>query len=165
MPFKDVEEKRRWYRKYQREYYGKRRETLRLRKKLETETRHLERKRVALEHYSGGSVVCANPYGLHEKPFTDVRALSLDPIEFAPDKSRIMSSEELHRLLSNPTIPRVKPLFSKARDSYRFHLWLVKNGYPEGFHVLCQNCKAIKKADAEEGLRNKQREALKNMWF
>lgn len=28
----------------------------------------------------------------------------------------------------------------RRRGSYRFYLWLIRNGYPEGFQVLCRRC-------------------------
>lgn len=74
-------------------------------------------------HYSNGTMACANPYNQHDKPYTDIRALSIDHIEGGGCK---------HRLSLN-------------LKSSGFYRWLRKNNYPSGYQVLCMNCQFIKR--------------------
>ena len=87
----------------------------------------LMHKKVKLEvfaHYSHRyPPYCANPFGQHSAPYTDMRALSIDHVQ------------------GGGTVHRWKLGFS----GYHFWTWLKKQGLPEGYQVLCMNCQFIKR--------------------
>jgi len=77
-----------------------------------------------LSHYSknGGEPVCTRC------GFSDIRALSID---------HILGGGSYHRRLYSKT----------GKQFYRF---LKKEGYPNGYQVLCMNCQFIKRHEKEE---------------
>jgi hypothetical protein len=70
---------------------------------------------------------CANPFGEHQLPYTNLDALTIDHID---DDGAERRAEEGH--------------------GYRFYCWLKKHHYPGGYQVLCWNCQWIKR---NQGLR------------
>jgi len=79
-------------------------------------------------HYSGTNPPqCANLFGEHKEPYTTIAALTIDHID---DNG----AEERERIFHN-----------KHRAGIDFYRWLRKNGYPEGYQVLCFNCQWIKR--------------------
>lgn len=82
----------------------------------------LKAKIEAIQHYSNGTGACANPYGQHDKPYTDIRALTLDLIENGHRKSGL---------------PYGMQLCAQLR----------KEGYPEGWQVFCGSCQMIKETE------------------
>jgi hypothetical protein len=81
----------------------------------------IELKEEVFRHYGCGELKCARC------GFEDVRALSMDHIDG--------SGSEHRKQLKSPN---------------KFYPWLKKNGYPDGFQVLCMNCQFIKKAENNE---------------
>jgi hypothetical protein len=78
-------------------------------------------KLTVLTHYSGTNPPqCANPYGEHKEPYTNIKALSIDHINGGGNKHR-------------KTI------------GWSLYYWLIAHNYPKGFQVLCMNCQFIKK--------------------
>jgi glucan-binding YG repeat protein len=75
----------------------------------------------ALKHYSGGTMSCARC------GFDDIRAISLDHVN---------GDGAAHR--------------RQFKDSWAVFRWIKKNGYPEGFQVLCMNCQFIKRHENNE---------------
>ncbi len=71
-------------------------------------------------HYSNGTMECANPFGKHKEPYTDIRATSIDHIKGGGRKHR------------------------KGIGS-GFYRWLIKHNYPKGYQVLCMSCQYIKR--------------------
>lgn len=63
--------------------------------------------------------------------FDDIRALSIDHVNGGGNKHR-------------------RELGKSATGSW-FYRWLVKNGFPEGFQVLCMNCQFIKRHEPATG--------------
>lgn len=57
-------------------------------------------------------MACSNPFGQHEKPYKDIRALQLDHV----DGSGVKSRNDLG-------------IFGRGN---LFYLWLIKHGYPKG---------------------------------
>ena len=89
-----------------------------LSKKRARKNRHnAATKQKIMEYYSGGSVVCARC------GFSDVRALSIDHIN---------NDGAQHR---------------RQVGSNNVYAWIVRNGFPDGFQVLCMNCQFIKEAE------------------
>ena len=82
-----------------------------------------EFKRKVIDHYSQGTMACANPFNQHEKPYTDIRALQVDHINGGGNRER--------RSLGKPY---GSTLFA----------WLIRHDYPKGYQVLCANCNWIK---------------------
>lgn len=82
-------------------------------------TRHQERRRLVLEHYSGGTPVCAC-CGERTKEF-----LTLDHID-------------------NNGAARKRQADGPARSGAHTYQWIIKNNYPPGFQVLCMNCNCAK---------------------
>jgi RNase P subunit RPR2 len=77
-------------------------------------------------YYSGTNPPqCANPYGQHKEPYTDIRALSLDLLAGGHRKSGLPRGRGLH---------------------YR----LRREKYPDGWQVLCMNCQFIKREINDE---------------
>ena len=91
---------------------------------------HMRRKRLAdkelvIRHYSHGTMACANPFGEHEKPYTNILALTIDHVNDD-------GAEERRKI-------------GKTVGSGTFYALLIKKGYPEGYQVLCWNCQWIKR--------------------
>lgn len=84
-----------------------------------------------LSHYGGTPPVCADPYHIHEKPFGLVDALSIDHVE---------GGGAAHRRS-----------LGKGKEGSQFYTWLVAQGFPAGFQVLCMNCQWLKKSRNLEG--------------
>jgi hypothetical protein len=74
-----------------------------------------------LSVYSKGIPTCTNPFGEHEKPYTNLISLSIDHINGGGRKQRTEGT------------------------GGQFYRWLRKQGYPSGFQVLCMNCQYIKR--------------------
>ncbi|MGD0145955.1 MAG: hypothetical protein ABSB53_03770 [Nitrososphaerales archaeon] len=101
-----------------------------IRRNVETNRkRNLQDRMNSLTHYSAGEIKCSNPLGMHKEPFTDVRALTLGPV----------NEEET-----------IEAKQAKKKGG-SFYAWLRKKGYPEGYQVLCFNCFWIRKNWAKEG--------------
>ena len=66
---------------------------------------------------------CANPFGIHQLPFTILEALTIDHMD---DDGAQKRKQEGH--------------------GYQFYLWLKKHNYPDGYQVLCWNCQWIKRS-------------------
>jgi len=82
-----------------------------------------------LIHYSGTNPSqCANPFGMHKEPFTDVDCLTIDHINDDGAKER--------RLVAK----------TKNWGGINIYWWLFVRGYPEGYQVLCMNCQFKKEA-------------------
>ncbi len=73
-------------------------------------------KKLVFEHYSTGTPFCCKSCG-----FNDERALSIDHID---------GRGAAHR---------------KQLNGVNLCKWLVKEGYPEGYQILCMNCQFIKR--------------------
>ena len=73
-----------------------------------------------IAHYSDKTMACA------DCGFDDIRALTIDHINGGGSQHR------------------------KRINGYHIPAWLRKNGYPEGYQVLCMNCQFIKKAEGKE---------------
>lgn len=72
---------------------------------------------------------CANPYGQHDKPYTDVRALQIDHVNGGGTKE--------------------SKNFSNGWDYYHFVLAQIKNGSKD-YQCLCANCNWIKRFERNE---------------
>lgn len=89
------------------------------------------RQRIKIEvfsHYSGSPPRCADPFGMHDEPFTDVRCLTLDHVDGSGARHR----EELQNLNKG------------------LYTWILEHNFPEGFQVLCYNCQFVKKIEMKE---------------
>jgi hypothetical protein len=80
-----------------------------------------------ISHYSKKTMKCARC------GFSDMRALSIDHINGGGRKH----TEEI------------------KKQGTIFYRWLIKNGFPEGFQVLCMNCNYIKKSENKEDTGHK----------
>jgi len=81
-----------------------------------------------LIHYSGTDPPqCANPFGEHKEPYTNILALSVDHIDGGGTQHR-----------------------ENQGHGNVFYLWLIKNNYPEGYQCLCMNCQFIKRKRNKE---------------
>ena len=72
-------------------------------------------------HYGGSPPRCANPYGLHDTPFTVEECLTLDHVDGSGHLERRGGSRGrglIHRLIAD--------------------------GFPAGFQILCFNCQWLK---------------------
>ena len=78
-----------------------------------------------IAHYSQGGTICANPYGQHEKPYSDIRALTIDHLNGGGTQHKREVNNNLYG-------------------------WLKRNEFPEGFQVLCMNCQKIKQVVRNE---------------
>ena len=77
-----------------------------------------------MQHYSGKQVPeCANPYGQHKEPYTDLRALTID---------HVFGGGHKH-------------LKQIGFGQGKFYAWLKRKHYPPEFQVLCFNCNLIKR--------------------
>lgn len=85
-------------------------------------------KESVLKHYSNGNMCCANC------GFTDIRALQLDHT-------------------NNNGAQERKELFGdRTKAGTTFYRWIRKQGYPEGYAILCANCNIIKLREYEKTL-------------
>lgn len=73
--------------------------------------------------------MCVNPYGLHDKPFTDVRCLQIDHV----------NGHGLKEMKS----------FHDRKAYYRFILKRIRNGSKD-YQLLCANCNWIKRHENQE---------------
>lgn len=85
------------------------------------------RKHEVINHYSNGTNMCESC------GFCDIRALTIDHVDGGGCK---------HRRDIGIT------------SGWGFYKWLIDNGFPEGFQVLCANCQSIKRHTNEEGVVN-----------
>ena len=76
-------------------------------------------RRRILEHYSEGTMKCL------KCGFSDIRALCIDHVNGGGNRHR------------------------KEVGDGRLYRWLEKNGFPDGFQVLCHNCNAIKRNEED----------------
>ncbi len=81
-----------------------------------------DRKIEVLTYYSRGALRCV------KCEFSDIRALSIDHID---------GGGGYHRK-------------SDTSLGTNFYRWLKRNGYPEGYQVLCMNCQFIKRYEKHE---------------
>ena len=94
-------------------------------------------KREIVSHYTQGTNACANPFGQHEKPYTDIRTLTIDHINGGGSKHK----REL----------KVKK--APLHGNY-LYAWLIENNYPDGFQILCFNCQRIKQIENHQFRKN-----------
>lgn len=87
--------------------------------KQQTRSKRRQQKLAVLKYYSKSEVPTCQSCG-----FKDVRALTIDHIN---------NNGAEHR----------KMLGSRASD--KMHRWLIAEGFPEGFQVLCSNCQLLKR--------------------
>lgn len=73
---------------------------------------------------------CMNPYGLHDKPFTDIRCLQIDHVHGGGVK-------ELHSITNR----------------WQYHLKILREiqAGSKDYQLLCANCNWIKKVENHEG--------------
>jgi len=69
-----------------------------------------------LIHYGSNPPQCANPFGEHKEPFTDIDCLTIDHINNDGAKHR------------------------KEIGQSKIYIWLKTHKYPTGYQVLCMNC-------------------------
>lgn len=99
------------------------------------------RKYKVFAHYSGGVPKCANPFHLHNEDVTILKLLVLDHVNGDGYKQRKGDDG--------------KPNGHGGQTLYRK---LIKQGYPEGYQVLCHNCNYWKKdINNEYGERYKKK--------
>ena len=77
-------------------------------------------KQKVFEHYCDGDIKCA------KCGFADMRALSLDHVEGGGNKHR------------------------KSLKQSHIYRWIVNNGFPTGYQILCMNCQFIKRVENGE---------------
>jgi hypothetical protein len=83
-----------------------------------------EFKRLVIDHYSNGTMACADPFHKHlpNDPFlADIRDLQIDHINGGGNKER------------------------KSHKGSTLFAWLIRHNYPEGYQVLCANCNWVKR--------------------
>jgi len=89
----------------------------------------LKIKMKVIAHYSNGTMKCANPFGIDHSSFEEIgdyiRLLQIDHIEGKGTEHR-------------------KSIGIK-NGGITFYYWLINNGFPEGFQVLCANCNWLKR--------------------
>jgi hypothetical protein len=89
----------------------------------------LEQKMKVISHYSNGTMKCVNPFNIDHSGFElledYIKTLQIDHIDGNGRKHR-------------------KSIGIK-NGGITFYNWLIKNGFPEGFQVLCANCNWIKR--------------------
>lgn len=117
---------KRWYRAHPDYAREKRRRYWTLDRRLEQRRKTQEFKRQAMDHYSNGKMACTNPYAEHDIPYTNVLALTID---------HITGGGTLHR---------------KSLRYSSIYQWLVVEGFPKGYQVLCMNCQLIKRSVNKE---------------
>ncbi len=114
---------KRWYQTHKAEAYTKHRQWDKQNKLRRKELAHNGNARLKYEvllHYTESRFAPQNPY-CNKCGFSDIRALSLDLIKGGHSSSGLPSGGS--------------PLYRK----------LKKEGYPEGWQVLCMNCQWIKR--------------------
>lgn len=101
----------------------------RIHAKLMNERRRKERLKLKYEIFAYYSKIdpprCANPFGIHETPFTILDALSLDHIH---GDGRILRTRG-------------------QQMGWKYYKWLKDNNYPleHSLQILCMNCQFIKR--------------------
>lgn len=94
-------------------------------------------------HYSGtSSPHCADPFNIHEIPFTILAALTID-------HPKGDGAEERRKLFG-----------TRLRAGAPFYRWLKKHNFPDGYRVLCFNCQWISKAKLEEVMTEEEAKRL-----
>lgn len=118
-----LKQKHDYYENHKAEILAKHREYVKNHKK-ETKVRAIKWKaKVKLEvliHYSAGTLSCIRC------GYSDIRALSIDHVNGGGHQHRA----------------EIK--------GYHIYHWLRKEGYPEGYQVLCMNCQFIKMSEEKE---------------
>lgn len=120
---RSVEYKRRWYDAHKKEHLVQAQEwsNCHPKEKREQSKRHTKKLKMdVINHYSNGSMACANPYDEHKEPYTTTDALQIDHINGGGSK-------------------HLKSLHGSI------YQWLKNNNYPKGYQVLCANCNWIKR--------------------
>lgn len=112
---------KRWYWAHPEAGREKRRKYWTIERRIARRKEAQEFKKLAISHYSNGSMACANPFGEHAIPYRNLLALTIDHIGGGGSR---------HRLTTR---------------YWSFYKWLARQGYPDGFQVLCMNCQLIKK--------------------
>lgn len=118
-----LEEKTKW-REYNRANYAKYNNRYRESKRR----RNLELKHQVMEYYSNGKPICSLC------GFSDIRALCIDHINND-------GAEHRRRVCGNSR---------NGGGTSSTYFWLRKNGFPDGFQVLCFNCNQIKEWDKRQ---------------
>lgn len=80
---------------------------------------------MVIEHYSKGTMTCADPFHIHEKPFVILEALTIDHVSGGGTQHRKEVGGHIYR-------------------------WLINHNYPEGYQVLCGSCQMIKRRRNKE---------------
>lgn len=107
-------EKNQRVKQYNRTYREKHKEAIR----AENQARHLNVKNKILDHYGNECVHCG---------YSDFRALQLDHINNNGNVERKAVSKDGQRF-----------------SGWKFYDWVIKQGYPEGYQILCANCNTLK---------------------
>lgn len=132
MPFKDIERRRAYRRKWYREHREKELSYDQKFRKLHPDRLKIygaRLKREVLAHYSS----CAEPICV-KCGFRDIRALSLDHINGEAKKDYV----------------------KRGRVGVGFYAILKKENYPPGYQTLCMNCQWIKRSENNELNRAKR---------
>lgn len=106
-------------RQISKKFEDKNPERTRLMKKFTWHRRKERTTRTVLEHYSKGLVLCTC-CGESEHDF-----LVIDHIDGHGNEHR-------------------RQIFGRSQSGWEFYSWLVKQGFPPGFQVLCYNCNMSK---------------------
>ena len=115
-----------WYKNHQ-EYAGeKRRRYWTLERRLAKRREAKESKMQVIAHYSNGTMSCGNPYGEHNLPYLKTLALTVDHIGGGGSRHR------------------------RKLRYWSIYKWLVVEGFPSGYQILCMNCQMIKKTVENE---------------
>jgi hypothetical protein len=124
---------KRWYHAHPEAGREKRRRYWTLERRLTRRREAQAYKSLAIFHYSNGAMACADPYLEHPIPSSNMLALTIDHIEGGGVRHR------------------------KTTRYWSFYKWLARQGYPQGFQVLCMNCQMVKKYTNNE-IRSELRE-------
>ena len=96
----------------------------------------LGKKSIVLAHYGNGVCACVRC------GYDNVKALSIDHIN--------------GRTLREPTKRKI--------NGVGMYLWLIREGFPDGYQTLCMNCQFIKRIENQEcGNHNKDTEVAKSV--
>jgi hypothetical protein len=82
-------------------------------------------KLTVINHYSNGTMACANPYNEHKEPYTNLYTLTVDHINGGG-------------------------WLERKGYGAKFYRNLIKSGFPSGFQILCMNCQWIKRRTNHE---------------
>jgi hypothetical protein len=122
---------------YMKNYYREKNKDPLFRKK-QNDRRRVYQRRVRMKVIEVLGGCCANPYGLHDKPFSDWRCLQIDHVKGNGHSYRNM---RLH-------------LDTSSINLYHKIIREVKSGSKD-YQLLCANCNWIKKYENHEvGAKN-----------